>query len=99
MFYLLKLFAKYTEESIDLYSSSNIVLVIKSRRMRWVGHVERMGARRGVYRILVEKPEEKKTTWIIIKIIWIIIIYINCSWVVTRWQWLFYMYTKYEIGY
>jgi len=29
----------------------------------------------------------------------IIIIIINCSWVVTRWQWLFYMYTKYEIGY
>ena len=29
----------------------------------------------------------------------IIIIIINCNWVVTRWQWLFYMYTKYEIGY
>jgi len=29
----------------------------------------------------------------------IIIIFINCNWVVTRWQWLFYMYTKYEIGY
>jgi len=28
-----------------------------------------------------------------------IIIFINCSWVVTRWQWLFYMYTKHEIGY
>ena len=28
-----------------------------------------------------------------------IIIFINCNWVVTRWQWLFYMYTKYEIGY
>jgi len=32
-------------------------------------------------------------------IIIIIIIIINCNWVVTRWQWLFYMYTKYEIGY
>jgi len=32
-------------------------------------------------------------------IIIIIIIFINCNWVVTRWQWLFYMYTKYEIGY
>jgi len=28
-----------------------------------------------------------------------IVIFINCNWVVTRWQWLFYMYTKYEIGY
>ena len=35
----------------------------------------------------------------IIIIIIIIIIFINCNWVVTRWQWLFYMYTKYEIGY
>jgi hypothetical protein len=33
------------------------------------------------------------------KIIIIIIIFINCNWVVCRWQWLFYMYTKYEIGY
>ena len=32
-------------------------------------------------------------------VIIIIIIFINCNWVVTRWQWLFYMYTKYEIGY
>ena len=39
----------------------------------------------------------KKTTLIIIIII--IIIIINCNWVVTRWQWLFYMRTKYEIGY
>jgi len=50
------------EELNDLYSSSNIVQVIKSRRMRWVGHVARMGERRGVYRLLVRKPEEK-TTW------------------------------------
>jgi len=35
----------------------------------------------------------------IIIIIIMIIIIINCNWVVTRWQWLFYMYTKYEIGY
>ena len=36
---------------------------------------------------------------IIIIIIIIIIIFITCNWVVTRWQWLFYMYTKHEIGY
>ena len=43
----------------DLYSSPNIVWVIKSRRMEWVGHVARMGERRGVYRVLVGKPEGK----------------------------------------
>ena len=40
----------HNEELNDLYSSSNIVLVIKSRRMRWAGHVAHMGERRGVYR-------------------------------------------------
>jgi len=43
----------------DLYSSLNIFRVIKSRKMRWVGHVARMGERRGVYRVLVGKPEGK----------------------------------------
>jgi len=41
------------EERNDLYSSPNIVRVIESRRMRWVGHVTRMGVRRDVYRVLV----------------------------------------------
>jgi len=49
----------HSEELNDLYCSSNIVRVIKSRRMRWAGHVARMGERRGVYRVLVVKPEEK----------------------------------------
>jgi len=40
----------------DFYSSPNIVQVIKSRRMRWTGHVARMGEKRGVYRVLLEKP-------------------------------------------
>ena len=48
------------EELNDLYSSPNIVRVIKSRRMRWAGHVARMGEGRGVYRILVGKPERKR---------------------------------------
>ena len=43
----------------DLYCSPNIVRVIKSRTMRWAGHVARMGERRGVYRVLVGKPEGK----------------------------------------
>jgi len=47
----------YNEELNDLYSSPNIVRVIKSRRMRWAEHVARIGVERVVYRVLVEKPE------------------------------------------
>ena len=48
------------EQLKGLYSSPNIVQVIKSRRMRWAGHVARMGDGRGVYRVLVGKPEGKR---------------------------------------
>jgi len=48
----------HNEELNDLYSLPNIVRVIKSRRMRWVGHVARMGGR-SVYGVLVGKPEGK----------------------------------------
>jgi len=51
----------HNEELLDLYCSPNIVRMIKSRRMRWAGHVARMGGRRGVYRVLVGKPEGKIT--------------------------------------
>ena len=44
----------------DLYSSPNNARVIKSRRMRWAGHVARMGERRGFYRVLVGNPEGKR---------------------------------------
>ena len=50
----------HNEELSDLYSSPNIVRVIKSRRMRWAGHVARMGEEKGVYRVLVGKPEGKR---------------------------------------
>ena len=50
----------HNEELNDLYYSPNIVRVINSRRMRWVGHVARMGARIGVYRVSVGKPEGKR---------------------------------------
>jgi hypothetical protein len=44
----------------NLYSSPNVVRVIKSRRIRWAGHVERMGEGRAVYRFLVGKPERRR---------------------------------------
>jgi hypothetical protein len=49
----------HNEELNDLYSSPNIVRVIKSRKIRWVGHVALMGEERGMYRVLVGKPEGK----------------------------------------
>ena len=50
----------HNEDLNDLYFTPNIVRVIKSRRMRWAGHVVCMGERRGVYRVLVGKPEVKR---------------------------------------
>jgi hypothetical protein len=50
----------HNEELHDLYSLPTIVRVIKSRRMKWAGHVARMGEGRDVYRVLVGKPEGKK---------------------------------------
>ena len=50
----------HNEELNDLYSSPNIVRVIKLRRMRWAGHVARMGDERGVYRVLVGKREGRR---------------------------------------
>jgi len=53
----------HNEEFHNLYYSPNIIRVIKTRRMRWAGHVGRMVERRGAFRVLVGKPVEKKTTW------------------------------------
>ena len=50
----------HNEELKVLYSSPNIVRVIKSRRMRCAGHVARVGERRGIYRVLVGKPDGKR---------------------------------------
>jgi hypothetical protein len=48
------------EELNNLYSTPNIIRLIKSRRMRWVGHVACMGERRGAYKFLVVEPEGKR---------------------------------------
>jgi hypothetical protein len=50
----------HNDELHCLYSSPNIVRLIKSRRMRWEGHMARMGEGRGVYRVLVGRPEGKR---------------------------------------
>jgi hypothetical protein len=51
----------YNEELRDLYSSSSIIRIIKSRRMRWAGHVAGMGEKKNAYRILSGKPEISRT--------------------------------------
>jgi hypothetical protein len=51
----------HNEELNDLYSSPNIIRVIKSRKMRSAGHVARVGGKRGAYRILVRRPEGRRT--------------------------------------
>jgi hypothetical protein len=50
----------HNEELHNLYSTPSIIKIIKSRRMRWTGHVARMGEKRNVYRLLVGKPEGKR---------------------------------------
>ena len=50
----------HNEELHGLYSSRNIIQVIKSRRMRWARQMERMGDRRGAYRVFVGGTEEKR---------------------------------------
>jgi hypothetical protein len=55
------LFVSYDNEELHgLYSSPSIVRVIKARRMRWAGHVARMGELRGAYNILVGRPEGRR---------------------------------------
>ena len=48
------------EEFNDLYCSPNIVRVIKSKRIRWEGHIARMGEKRGLWKVLMGKPEGKR---------------------------------------
>jgi hypothetical protein len=50
----------HNKELYAVYSSSNIIRVMKSRRQRWAGHVPRMGERRGAYSALVGKPDGRR---------------------------------------
>jgi hypothetical protein len=50
----------HNEELRDLYSSPSIIRIMKSRRMRWAGHIARMGEKKNAYRLLVGKPEGKR---------------------------------------
>jgi hypothetical protein len=54
----------HNEELHNLYSSPDIIRHIKSRRMRWAGHVAHMGEERKLYKVLVGKPQRKETAWI-----------------------------------
>jgi hypothetical protein len=51
----------HNEALHNLYSLTNIIRMIKSRRMRWAGNVAHMGEKRNAYRILLRKPEGRKT--------------------------------------
>jgi hypothetical protein len=50
----------HNEEHHDLYSSPSIIRIMKTRRIRWAGHVARMGEKRNAYRLLVGKPERRR---------------------------------------
>ena len=74
----------HNEELNGLYSTPNIVRVIKSRRMRWAGHVARMGEERGTYKVVVGKPERDR--WGDLGVDgWIILGWICRRWVVGMW--------------
>jgi hypothetical protein len=67
----------HNEELHDLYSSPSIIRIIKSRKVRWAGHVARMEEMRNAYRLLVGKPEGKDQDigeWIILR------------WILERWD-------------
>ena len=74
------------EELNDLYSSPNIVRVIKSRRMRWAGHVARMDEERGVCRVLLRGNRRERDHWGDLDVDgWIILGWISRRWDVGLW--------------
>ena len=78
----------HNEEINDLYSSPNIVGVIKSWRIRWAGHVARMSEERGAYWVLLGKPEGKNHWGYLDVDGWIILGWIPRRWDVGMWTWL-----------
>jgi hypothetical protein len=80
----------HNEELHNMYSFPRIIGIIKSRMMRWAGHVARMGEKRNAYRILVGKPEGKRLLrpnvngWIILK--WILEEYHGVMWTGLIWR-------------
>ena len=75
----------HNKELNDLYSSLNIVRVIKSRRMRWAGHVARMGEEREVYRVSVGNRRERYHWGDLGVDGWIILEWISRRWDVGMW--------------
>ena len=76
----------HNEDLYDLYCSPNIVRVIKSRRMRWAGHVAPTGEERGVYRILVGENRRERFHWGDLGVDgWIILGWISRRWDVGIW--------------
>jgi len=75
----------HNEELNDMYSSPNILRAIKSRRMRWTGHLARMDEERGMYRFLVGKPEGKNHWGDLGVDGWIILAWISRRWDVGIW--------------
>jgi hypothetical protein len=84
----------HNEELNDLYPSPSVVRVIKPRRMRWAGHVALWEERRGVYRVLVGKPEGKRPLgkprlrWEIILLRWIFRKWAVGAWTGSSWLWI-----------
>ena len=75
----------HNEKLNDLYCLPNIVRVIKSRRMRWAGHVARMAEKRGVYRVLVKTRRERHHWGYLGVDGWIVIGWISRMWDVGMW--------------
>jgi hypothetical protein len=88
----------HNEELHNLYSLSSIIRIFRSRRMRWMGHVEQMGEKRIVYRLLVGKPQGKRPLggprrrWIgnvkmgLLEIAFIVVEWIGLAQVRYRWR-------------
>jgi hypothetical protein len=76
----------HNEELRDLYSSPSIIRIIKSRRMRWAGHVARMREKRNAYRLLMVKPEGKSIRMDLGEVGWGDVVWIGLAKDRNRWR-------------